>query len=54
MVTVILKPQDTKHKVHEALLIEASDYFKNALTGPWIEAQEDFIRVMDVETAVCE
>lgn len=38
MVTVILKPQDTKHEVHGARLIAASDYFKKALTGPWIDA----------------
>ncbi|KAJ4400907.1 hypothetical protein N0V91_008286, partial [Didymella pomorum] len=43
---------NTKYKVHEALLIEASDYFKKALTGLWKEADEDVIHLTDVETAV--
>lgn len=54
MVTVILVPQNTKHKAHEALLTQTPDYFKKAFTGPWKEAEEDVIRVTDIKTAVCE
>lgn len=53
-VTVTLEPQNSKHKVHEALLIESSDYFKKALTGPWKKAEKDTIRLTDVETGVCK
>ncbi len=54
MVTIILQPQDIKYTVHRAVLIEKSEYFKKALTGPWAEAEERIFRLEDIEENTCK
>jgi hypothetical protein len=54
MATVVLEPQNTEYKVHKALLIDTSDYFKKALEGPWKEAEEQTVIVKDVESDTCK
>ncbi|KAF1926049.1 uncharacterized protein M421DRAFT_7277 [Didymella exigua CBS 183.55] len=52
IVTVILEPQNCKHKVYEVHSIDVPDYFKEALTGAWHEEDEDTIRLTGVDTGV--
>ncbi|KAJ4361298.1 hypothetical protein N0V95_002000 [Ascochyta clinopodiicola] len=49
-VTVILETDSTVYKVYKALLVEHSEYFKKALTGPWKEAEDRVVRLEDVES----
>ena len=53
MVTIILEPKGTEYKVHKELLASASKYFHNALTGPWVEAEERIVRIKDVDDDAC-
>jgi hypothetical protein len=46
-------PDRTKHLVHQALLVESSEYFKKALSGRWSES-EDGVELADVECDTCE
>lgn len=39
-----------KHRLYHALLVRHSEYFKTALKGPWKEAEEGVIRLLDVES----
>jgi len=34
MATVVLEPQNTEYKVHQALFIDVSEYFKKLLLDP--------------------
>lgn len=53
MVTIIMEPKGTEYKVHKELLASASKYFRNALTGPWVEAEERSIKIEDVDDDAC-
>ena len=44
-------PKHIKYCIHKALLVHHSEYFRNALKGPWKEAEEGVIRLEDVEPA---
>ncbi|KAF9693739.1 hypothetical protein EKO04_008149 [Ascochyta lentis] len=50
MVTVVLEPYATEYKVYKALLVEHSEYFRKALTGPWKEAEDRVFRIADVKS----
>lgn len=54
MATVVLEPQNTEYKVHQALLIDVSEYFKKALTGPWTEAEERTVKIKDIDSDTCK
>jgi hypothetical protein len=53
MVTIILEPKGTEYKVHKELLASVSKYFHNALTGPWVKAEERIVRIEDVDDDAC-
>ncbi|KAF2035578.1 hypothetical protein EK21DRAFT_107099 [Setomelanomma holmii] len=42
-------PDRKQFRVHAALLVYHSEYFRNALRGPWKEAREGFIPLEDIE-----
>lgn len=46
--------ENVNYLVHKALLIEHSYYFKQALSGPWKEAQACVVRLDDLDCAVCK
>jgi len=54
MVLVKVGPKSVHHHVHKALLVHHSEYFRNSLTGPWTEAQEQVINLNDVEPSTCK
>lgn len=49
--TVFLEagPDRRRYDVHKALLVHHSGYFRNALKGPWKEAEEGVLTLEDVE-----
>ena len=49
--TLEIGPKHIKYCLHKALLVHHSEYFRNALKGPWQEAEEGVIRLEDVEPA---
>ncbi|KAH4616360.1 hypothetical protein HBH55_208580 [Parastagonospora nodorum] len=51
--TIILEigPDRLKYYVHKALLVHYSEYFRNALKGPWKEAEEGVVKLVDVQPA---
>ncbi|KAH7084926.1 hypothetical protein BKA63DRAFT_498491 [Paraphoma chrysanthemicola] len=52
MVIVEIGPNRMKHYVHKALLQYHSEYFRNALRGPWKEAMDGVVSLEDVQPAV--
>jgi hypothetical protein len=54
MATVVLEPQNIEYKIHRTLLINTSEYFEKALTGPWKEAEERTVRIKDVGSDTCK
>lgn len=53
MVTIVLEPKGNEYKVHKELLASAFKYFHNALTGPWVEAEERTLKIEDVDDDAC-
>lgn len=53
---VVVKVGETgiKHHIHQTLPVHFSEFFRNALKGPWVEAQEKVVTLEDVEPATCE
>jgi hypothetical protein len=51
--TIILEigPDRLKYYVHKALLVHHSEYFRNALKGPWKEAEGGVVKLVDVQPA---
>ena len=47
-------PDRVKYYIHEALLVEHSEYFQKALNGPWMEAKEKAVCLDDVDCNTCE
>lgn len=54
IVTVLVGPEHQEFKVHRALLIGHSEYFKKALTKPWNHQHEALILLDNVEPQICE
>ena len=54
MTIVIGTEEPNKHYIHQALLIHHSEYFRKALQGPWLEAEEGVVRLKDVNEHACE
>ena len=52
--TVEVGPERKRYTIHQALLVYHSDYFRNALRGPWKEATEGVIPLLDIETCTCK
>ncbi|KAJ8111028.1 hypothetical protein OPT61_g6273 [Boeremia exigua] len=48
MVTVEIGPDRKKYCLHKALVTHHSEYFRKALHGPWVEAQEGVVKLDDV------
>ncbi|KAF2232549.1 hypothetical protein EV356DRAFT_505068 [Viridothelium virens] len=51
-VTVAVGPEKKKYQVHRGLLIHHGTYFKHALHGDWIEAQDQVITLSEDSTEV--
>ncbi|KAF1955500.1 hypothetical protein CC80DRAFT_415162 [Byssothecium circinans] len=49
MAIVEVGPERKKFHIHKALLTHHSEYFRKALSGPWIEAQESVVKLSDVD-----
>jgi hypothetical protein len=50
MVTVVPETNNAEYKVYKGLLVQHSESFRWALTGPWIEAAQRIVRIGDVES----
>jgi hypothetical protein len=51
MVNVKIGPEHATYRIHKALLVHHSDYFRNALCGSWKEAEEGQVVLNDLETS---
>ncbi|KAF3047271.1 hypothetical protein E8E11_004478 [Didymella keratinophila] len=49
LVTIEIGETAYKYVIHKALLVFHSEYFRNALKDPWIEAKEDVIKLEDID-----
>ncbi|KAJ8114701.1 hypothetical protein OPT61_g3482 [Boeremia exigua] len=49
IVIVVVGTEQKKYHIHRAVLIHHSEYFRNALKGPWKEAEEGVVPLADVE-----
>lgn len=49
-VVLEIGPQKQRYHLHKALLTHHSEYFNNALNGPWKEAEENVVTLEDVDT----
>ncbi|KAF2117806.1 hypothetical protein BDV96DRAFT_465107, partial [Lophiotrema nucula] len=49
IVTLEIGTEKTKYYVHKDYLMHHSPYFRKALSGPWIEAEERLVTLEDVE-----
>ncbi|KAH7389568.1 hypothetical protein DE146DRAFT_700989 [Phaeosphaeria sp. MPI-PUGE-AT-0046c] len=54
IVTVLVGTEPVKFQVHTNLLTHHSEYFRKALNGPWKEATERVVSIMDIEPCTCE
>jgi hypothetical protein len=54
MVVVEVGETNTKYQLHRALLTKHSDYFEKVLNGPWLESQENTVRLPDVRCQICK
>ncbi|KAL6158920.1 hypothetical protein ACJQWK_03387 [Exserohilum turcicum] len=52
IVTLKVGPELKKFRVHKALLLKHSEYFRKALRGSWTEAKEGVVKIDDIEPAV--
>jgi hypothetical protein len=48
-VSIEVGPEHRRYVLHKALLLHYSDYFRNALNGSWMEAEDRTITLDDVE-----
>jgi hypothetical protein len=51
MVTVKIGPEHAMYRIHKALLVHHSNYFRKALRGSWKEAEEGQVVLDDLEPA---
>ena len=49
-VVLEIGPQKQRYHLHKALLTHHSEYFNNALNGPWKEAEDKIVTLEDVDT----
>ena len=54
MVKVLVGEQEQAFTVHEGLICARSKFFRNAMNGNWLEADEKIVRLPDDEPAVFE
>lgn len=54
IILVEVGQEGLEYRVHKALLIHDSEYFRKALNGPWKEAEEGKVSLKDVETGTCK
>lgn len=52
--SVLAGPEQNEHNAHDAVFTHHSEYFCNALRGPWKEADEGIIVLENVEVETCE
>lgn len=53
-ICVLVGPEKKAYNIHEAILTHHSEYFRNALRGPWKEADEGIIPLGGVEIETCK
>ncbi|KAG9199636.1 hypothetical protein G6514_008297 [Epicoccum nigrum] len=53
-ITIEIGPDRIQYTVHPGLLAHRSEYFKRALNGSWIEAEERLIKLEDVDCETCK
>jgi len=49
-VVLEIGPQKQRYHLHKALLTHHSEYFNNALNGPWKESEDKIVTLEDVDT----
>lgn len=54
IVTVNVGPTPVAFQVHTDLLTHHSEYFRKSLNGPWKEASERVVPLVDIEPRTCK